>query len=60
MVLVGLVFFHHYLEHGFEDLVDILNLDIVMRVISRRILVFKFQYGGELCPNIVLEVRNMV
>ena len=57
LVSVGLVFVQHSLEHGFEDLVDNLNLAISLRVISGGILVFKFQLGGELYPNNILEMR---
>ena len=60
VVPVGLVFVYHSLEHGFEDLVDILNLSISLRVISRGILVFKLQHGEELYPNSVLKMRTVV
>ena len=60
VVPVDLVFFHHYLEHDFEDLVDSLNLSISLRVIRRGILVFKLQQVREFCPNIVLEMRIVV
>ena len=57
---VGLVFFHHSLEHGFEDIVDSLNLVIFLMVISQGMLVFKFQHGGEICPKNILKMRTVV
>ena len=60
VVPVVLVFVHHSLEHGFEDLVDSLNLAITLRVIRRGILVFKIQHGKEIFPKNVLKMRTLV
>ena len=57
---VGIVFFHHSLEHGFEDLVDNLKLAISLRIISKGIVVLKLQHSGELYPNRILKVRTVV
>ena len=60
MVLVRILFVHHSVEHGFEDLVESLNLAISLRIISKGILVFKLQHIRELFPYRILKVRTVV